>query len=102
MRGLSCEASSTRLILPSVHPWKRSPANLSLMSGLEGGKNYENPLQPDGGGGFLRWKIGVAAAFHTPMGEDFGFTVSALWQRRFLTGEELFVDTVAGEEAPSE
>lgn len=86
-------------VIPSAQLGESNFATIDFTFGFEGGKNYRHELDPDGLGGFWRWKLGATAYFvalNPPAFSRINFSTE--YKVRLLNSAEPFTEKIGGED----
>lgn len=87
------------LILPSARLGETNFATIDFLGGFEAGKNFKSEFDPDGLGGFWRWKVGASVYFVALRPPLFNrVTFNTQYRLRLLRDFEPFTEKVGGEE----
>lgn len=91
-------ALDATLVLPSARFGETNFASINLLGGFEGGKNFESMPDPDGIGGFWRWKLGANAYFVALRPPLFSrITFDTEYKLRLMRDFEPFTEKIDGE-----
>lgn len=91
-------ALDATLVLPSAVIRETNFATIDFLGGFEGGKNFKSVPDPDGTGGFWRWKLGANAYFVALRPPLFSrITFETEYKLRLMRDFEPFTEKINGE-----